>query len=152
MQIEIIEHGSRQYDQAVRLRDRILRQPLGLRFTGEQLSAESSCLHVAGFVDDQIVACCVIADRDQDWFKIRQVAVDLKFQRMGLGRQLMTFVHDHIASTGVSDQVKIYCHARKVAQPFYVQLGYRSVGRYFEEVSIQHIRMEKVLLGAGSKN
>lgn len=140
MQVEIIEHGGPKYDMTVSLRDRILRQPLGLRFTTEELAAESTCIHVAGFVDGQIIACCVIALQPQGWFKIRQVAVDSDFQRQGLGRQLMEFVHGHVASIGGT---KVFCHSRDVAEPFYVKLGYQPTGEYFEEVSIRHVRMEK---------
>lgn len=142
MRIEIIKHGGAKYESTVALRDRVLRQPLGLQFTAEQLAAESTCTHVAGFVDGQAIACCVIAEQQQGWFKIRQVAIDLDFQRQGLGRQLMEFVHGHVASIGGT---RVFCHSRDVAEPFYGRLGYRATGEYFEEVSIQHIRMEKDL-------
>lgn len=143
MQLSIIEHGGHEYDLAVVLRDRVLRQPLGLQFTAEQLSAESSNVHVVGSIEDQIMACCVLAQRDQGWFQARQVAVDFDFQRCGYGQQLMEFAHRYVASIGAT---KIYCHSRDVAVPFYVRLGYQAVGEYFEEVSIQHVRMEKDLV------
>ena len=142
MQIKIVDHGSPEYDTTVALRDRVLRQPIGLQFTAEQLAAESTCIHVAGFIDGQITACCVVAQQQQGWFKIRQVAVDFDFQGMGLGRQLMEFVHRHVASIGGTN---VYCHSRDVAEPFYLRLGYQPTGEYFEEVTIEHIRMEKDL-------
>lgn len=142
MQLKIIQHGSPEFDSAVALRDRVLRRPLGLRFTAQQLAAESTCVHVAGVLNERFVAACVIAPVEDGCFKIRQVAVDFDFQRMGLGRQLMEFVHHHVDAMGGT---KVFCHARDVAVPFYLKLGYRTVGGYFEEVSIQHIRMEKDL-------
>lgn len=142
MHVEIIEHGGPKYELTVALRYRVLRQPLGLQFSAEQLATESTCLHFAGNVNDEIIACCVAVKQQHGWFQIRQVAVDFDFQRRGFGRQLMEFVHRHIASIGGT---RVFCHARDVAEPFYDGLGYKIVGEYFEEVSIQHIRMEKEL-------
>ena len=142
MRFSIIQHGGQQYDHTVALRDRILRQPLGLKFSTEQLTAESTSIHLAGWIDDQVRACCVVAKQNEGWFKIRQVAVDTEFQRQGYGKQLMEFVHQHVESLGGK---RVFCHSRDVAEPFYSGLGYHSVGDYFEEVSIQHVRMEKDL-------
>ncbi len=142
MRIEIIEHGGPKYELTVALRDRVLRQPLGLRFSAEQLASESTCIHFTGSVNDQIIACCVAAKKQEGWFQVRQVAVDFDFQRRAFGRQLMEFVHGHIASLGGKD---VFCHSRDVAESFYEKLGYQAVGEYFEEVSIHHIRMEKNL-------
>jgi len=142
VQFSIIQHGGQQYESTVALRDRILRRPLGLKFSAEQLAAESNVIHLAGLIDDQVRACCVVAQQDEGWFKIRQVAVDADFQRQGYGKQLMEFVHQHVESLGGK---KVFCHSRDVAEAFYNRLGYRSVGDYFEEVSIQHVRMEKDL-------
>ena len=142
MRFSIIQHGRQQYDLAVDLRDRILRQPLGLNFSAEQLAAESTDIHLAGLIDNQVGACCVVHKQDDDWFKVRQVAVDNQLQRQGYGKQLMEFVHQHVGSLGGKH---VFCHSRTIAEPFYQRLGYRSVGEYFEEVTIQHVRMEKDL-------
>jgi len=144
MRFSIVGHGGTDYKLSVALRDRVLRQPLGLQFTPQQLAAESTAIHIVGWIDDQIRACCVTVDRNDGWFQARQVAVDFDFQKQGYGQQLMQFTHQHIALLGAD---KIYCHSRIVAEAFYVRLGYQSVGDYFEEVSIQHIRMEKNLTG-----
>ena len=142
MQFSIVQHNSKQYESTVALRDRILRQPLGLKFSAEQLAAESTDIHLAGLIDDQVRACCVFTEKDEGWFRICQIAVDVEFQRQGYGKQLMNFVHDHVESLGGK---RVFCHSRDVAVPFYSHLGYRSVGDYFELVTIQHVRMEKDL-------
>ena len=142
MQFSIVEHGGRQYESTVALRDRILRQPLGLKFSPDQLAAESMFIHMAGSIDDQIRACCVVVEKEDAWCQVRQVAVDAQFQGQGYGKQFMEFAHNHILSLGGK---RVFCHSRNVAEPFYKRLGYRSVGEYFEEVTIEHIRMEKDL-------
>lgn len=142
MEFLIVEHGSEQYHSAVDLRDRILRKPLGLQFTPEQLASESTYKHLVGTIDDQICACCILVQSNDGWFQARQVAVDSNFQRQGFGKRLMEYCHQHILACGGE---KIFCHARKTAQKFYEGLEYQTVGEYFEEVTLQHIRMEKRL-------
>ena len=39
----------------------------------------------------------------------------------------------------------IFCHARTEVAPFYERLGYATIGDPFEEVTIQHVHMEKKL-------
>ena len=39
MALKIIDHGSREYQQMVHLRNEILRRPLGLQFTPEELES-----------------------------------------------------------------------------------------------------------------
>ena len=142
MHVEVFEHGGPKYELAVALRDRVLRQPLGLQFTAEQLAAESNSIHIAGTAGGRMIACCVIAPKPDGWFQLRQFAVDFDFQRMGFGRQLTEFAHGQIIATG---GLKVFCHSRDVAIPFYAKLGYQPIGDFFEEISIQHIRMEKQL-------
>jgi len=45
----IIRHASPEYQKAVELRENILRKPLGLIFSPEDLQAEKDHLHIAGF-------------------------------------------------------------------------------------------------------
>jgi hypothetical protein len=40
MALKIIDHGTKEYEQMVRLREEILRKPLGLQFTEEELESE----------------------------------------------------------------------------------------------------------------
>jgi predicted GNAT family N-acyltransferase len=39
----------------------------------------------------------------------------------------------------------MHCNARKTAVPFYLQLGFETVGEEFEEVGIPHFRMQKTI-------
>ena len=49
MHILQIEFATPEYDEAVRLRYEVLRRPLGLEYTPEQLAAEYSDIHLAAF-------------------------------------------------------------------------------------------------------
>jgi len=142
MQFSILKHGGKGYRESVDLRDRILRRPLGLEFTEKQLAAESNSIHVVGKIAGEVVATCLLVDRGEGRFQMRQVAVEGDFQRKGYGLQMIKFIEEQIKSQGGTH---VFCHARVTVQAFYDRLGYHTVGEQFEEVTIQHIHMEKQL-------
>jgi hypothetical protein len=51
MDIRLVEHGSKEYVEAVKLRYQVLREPLGLCYTEEQLSCEADQLHFVALPD-----------------------------------------------------------------------------------------------------
>ena len=52
MALKIIDHGSLEYRQMVQLRDTMLRKPLGLGFTPEELEQEKDNMFIAAFEED----------------------------------------------------------------------------------------------------
>lgn len=140
MQFQVIEHDSPAYKESVQLRDRILRQPLGLEFTPEQLAAENDALHIAGYLGETIRACCVLVNHGPRGCQVRQVAVDQGLQRLGYGNKLMLFAEQQARLLGSK---VLFCHSREEARAFYERLGYTTVGEPFIEVGITHIQMEK---------
>lgn len=142
MRFAVISHGGPAYDEAVRFRDRLLRRPLGLTFTAEQLAAEVDSHHLGGYIDDELRAYCMLTPRSAMEIQMRQVAVERGYQGQGFGRQLTDFAEEHARQL---DFQIISCHARDTAVPFYQKQGYRLVGEPFEEVTIRHQKMEKRL-------
>jgi len=53
---KIIAHDSPEYKIALHLSEGILRKPLGLTFSQEELEKEKDYIQVAGFIDDELVA------------------------------------------------------------------------------------------------
>ena len=138
-----VEHNSADYLRAIALRADLLRKPLGLKFTQEQLEAEADEIHLIGATRRKfVIAVLVLGLIEPEVAKMRQVAVDSEWQNRGLGRQLVGFAEHVAIDRGAT---VMFCHARDVAIPFYEKLGYRQVGKPFEEVGIEHRRMEKVL-------
>lgn len=137
-----IHHGSVEYALTVALRDRVLRHPLGLYFTPEQLEAESDEFHLTAWDDHQLLACLVLKPVDAFTVKMRQVAVQENLQGQGIGKKLVayaeTFACEHLFKTMV-------LHARESAIPFYLVQGYELFGEPFTEVSIPHRAMRKNL-------
>ena len=146
MELKEIQHGTPEYEKAVQLRREVLRWPLGLEYTPEQLRAESSERHFVGECGESgspeyLCSACLL-EEEPELARIRQVAVREDCQGKGLGRDLMTFVEGEAKLAGY--QRVILC-SRDYAIPFYEKLGYVCVSDWFEEVGIPHRSMLKSL-------
>ncbi|MFZ4634572.1 MAG: GNAT family N-acetyltransferase [Saprospiraceae bacterium] len=138
-----IDFGTPEYDEAVRLRTDVLRKPLGLEFTPEQLAEEYDQRHLAAYdASGRLLGCLSLLASDDAFWKMRQVAVAEAVQGKGVGKILVEASENLARSAGVHTMV---LHARETAVPFYQALGYATVGERFEEVGIPHFKMEKVL-------
>ncbi|HRI61796.1 MAG TPA: GNAT family N-acetyltransferase [Saprospiraceae bacterium] len=147
MQIFPIEFATPEYDEAVRLRYEVLRRPLGLEFTPEQLVAEYADIHLAAFDNaGNLTGYLCLTPLDDHAMKMRQVAVAPDWQGRGVGRQLVTASEELAKRLGFR---RMTMHARDTAVPFYLRLGYATVGDRFEEVTIPHFKMEKKLTAPG---
>ena len=60
MALKIIDHGSKEYQQMIDLRNDILRKPLGLSFNKEELDREKEDILIGAFDDERILACCLL--------------------------------------------------------------------------------------------
>ena len=142
MALKIIDHGSKEYEQMVKLRIDILRKPLGLSFTEEELEQEKNEILIAAFEEDKMLGCCMIVKNDDKNCRLRQMAVLNTNQGKGIGRALMMFAENIARDQGFK---KLNMHARKTALGFYERLGYKVTGEEFAEVTIPHFEMEKSL-------
>jgi len=143
MQILEIQFGTPEFDEAVRLRYEVLRKPLGLEYTVEQLAAEYDNIHLAAYDNaGRLIGYLNLTPVDADQVKMRQVAVHPDWQGAGVGKALV-FASESVARR--SGFKKISLHARETAVPFYQKLNYILVGERFEEVTIPHFYMEKIL-------
>jgi predicted GNAT family N-acyltransferase len=135
------EFGTPAYDEAIHLRDLVLRKPLGLEFTPEQLAEEYNQVHF-GCYDSQmtLLGCLTLQNLGKGTIKMRQVAVLPTVQRKGVGQRLVRFSEIYAQQHGFK---KITLHARVEACPFYQKLAYNIVGEQFFEVGIPHFEMEK---------
>jgi predicted GNAT family N-acyltransferase len=138
--IKTFAYGSTEYQQALVLRDKVLRQPLGLKFTEAELMKDEHDIHMGLFDGNVILACLILTLQPEGKIKMRQVAVNESKQGQGLGQMLSLEVEKYAKEHGYT---LIYCHARKVAASFYQKLGYSIVGNEFTEVNIPHYLMEK---------
>ncbi|MCA6481702.1 MAG: GNAT family N-acetyltransferase [Chitinophagaceae bacterium] len=142
MALKIIDHGTSDYRQMVELRLHLLRKPLGLSFTAEELEKEKSDILLGCFEEDKLEACCILTEVDPSTVRLRQMAVGAALQRKGIGRVLMNFA-ENIARD--RKYTRLTMHARKSAVGFYEKSGYRICSDEFTEVTIPHFEMEKEL-------
>lgn len=143
MALKIIDYGSYEYQQMVKLRDDILRKPLGLSFTPEELEKEKDNMLIAAFEDDLMLGCCMLVEEPPSGIRLRQMAVLNDLQGKGIGRALMNFAENLARDRGFR---AVTMHARKNAVGFYEKMGYRVTSTEFTEVNIPHFVMEKRLL------
>ncbi len=138
----MIEVGSREYRAALQLRDELLRKPLGLSLSDEDLSGEVRQLHLAGFDSHGgLVAYLQLQPgAGGDEMRMRQAAGAAARQGRGIGGALVAEAEERVRDAGFR---RVVLHAREVVVGFYESLGYSRVGGRFLEVGIPHFKMEK---------
>lgn len=142
MQIKQIKYQSPEYEQSVILRDKILRNPLGMVFTDEFLKQDAKEFIIGLFEQNQIKAVLHLKPLSDTVLKMRQVAVDENLQGKGYGSKLVLYSEEFAVGKNYK---KIVLHARETAVRFYQKLNYEIIGERFYEIGISHFKMEKRL-------
>ena len=138
-----IDFATPEYDETVQLRTEILRKPLGLEFTVDQLSAEFADYHLALYDENlRMLGCMIFTPKGDGLLKMRQVAIKENLQGQGYGKQMVQQSESWATRNKFQ---KIELNARDTAIPFYKSLGYSEHGAIFYEVSIPHVQMFKIL-------
>ena len=126
----------------IKLREDILRKPLGLGFDANELEEEKDNMLIGAFEDDRLLGCCMLVEERPGILRLRQMAVLNDLQGKGIGRALMQFAENLARDHGYK---VLMMHARKNAIGFYEKMGYKVKSEEFEEVTIPHHVMEKAL-------
>ena len=134
----ILEWDSKWQIQSIGLRYEVLRKPLGMFFSPDELFGEANQIHVGLLQEDRILAVLLLKMLEGNVAKMRQVAVSEPLQGKGLGKQLVRLSEEICRQKNVK---RIELHARQTAVPFYLALGYQTEGPEFEEVGIPHLKM-----------
>ena len=138
-----IAFASEDYARERRLRDEVLRKPLGLSLEDEDSAIEKAQLHFGLFEPaGDIVACVLAVALSATEARIRQMAVSPAHQGNGLGRRLLGEVEGDLRARGFRH---LRLSARSSAVGFYERLGYRAVGDEYLSVTVPHVQMEKAL-------
>lgn len=140
--IREVPHGSPEYWQTADLRNSVLRKPIGLHFSPEDVEAEKRYHHFACYAGEKLVGCFMLDPLEHGDIRMRQLAVSPESQRRGIGTALVSYAEQWARQAGFR---RIVLHARETAVSFYETLGYSRVGEQFEEVTITHWVMEKDL-------
>ena len=143
MGLKLIEHGSKEYKQMIDLRYAILRQPLGLNFSEDELLKEKDNILIAAFDEEKILGCCMLVKQDRNTLQLRQMAVNNNLQGKGIGASIMSFAESISKDKGYN---KIVMNARNNAIGFYEKFGYKVKSGEFIQYNTPHHVMEKILI------
>jgi predicted GNAT family N-acyltransferase len=141
-EIRIVEFNSELQKESVELRYKVLREPLGLVYSPEQLAGEKDEIHIVALINRKVTGVLLLKVIDREVLKMRQVAVQSAVQLQGIGQQLVEVAEQYAIRHGFR---MIELHARDTAKDFYVKLNYQAIGDPFTEVGIQHYKMVKAL-------
>ncbi|MBY0537613.1 MAG: GNAT family N-acetyltransferase [Chitinophagaceae bacterium] len=142
MALKIIDHGSKEYQLMVQLRTDILRKPLGLQFSSEELDEEKGNVLIGAFEEDKMLGCCMLIRKSDQVVHLRQLAVLNNLQGKGIGKAILQFAENIARDLKYK---KITMHARSAVSPFFEKLGYQIQGPEFQKLDLPHVEMEKQL-------
>ena len=142
MALQMIQYGSKEYEQMLALRHQMLRKPLGLVFSKEELEKEAHNILLGCFDEDVLEGCCMLVETSKTEVRLRQMAVLSGLQGKGIGRVMMLFAENVARDRRYQ---KIIMHSRVTSIPFFDKLGYFVLGEPFIELTIPHVVMEKEL-------
>lgn len=134
--------GSHLYAQALRLREMILRRPLGLTVTREELADDAMRQHFCAVSFGAVVGTVSLRPLDETTLHLKQMAVAETRRQERIGALLLAHAEGWAQAGGFRLMV---LHARIGAEGFYVRLGYAQDGEAFDENTIPHVRMTKRL-------
>lgn len=135
MKIYQIEWGSSDYQQALALRDQVLRIPLGMSIYNDPLENEKNDLHIVVKDQQQVIGVCYYRKINQETMQMKQVAISPIYQHQHIGKTMFNESKKILVDLGVKN---IIVHARESALGFYKKLGFKEYGEPFLEIGICH--------------
>jgi len=142
MQVVAAPYGSALYRRALTLREAVLREPLGLTLTGDELADDALRQHFCAISHGAVVGSVSLKPLDRDTLQLRQMAVTEDRRRERIGARLLACAEHWARAEGYTLMI---LNARLGAEGFYARFGYRAQGDPFDENSVPHIRMTKLL-------
>jgi predicted GNAT family N-acyltransferase len=142
LEIREIDFGSSEYEAELRLRQAVLRTPLGLELGGQDTATDDVELHLGAFMGEKLVGVVMMRILPSSQVQMRQVAIDSATQGTGVGRKLIEAFEESAREEGASE---IVMDARVTAQGFYEKLGYETLTEPFILRTIPHVKMRKRL-------
>lgn len=142
-QIKEIKYGSEEYTAELKLRDEVLRKPLGMSLYIENLEGEKQDTHIGAFINNNLVGVLILTKLSSEDIKMRQFAVAEAFRTQKIGTEMVYFAEEYLINNGYTT---IVLNARKSAAGFYEKLGYEKISAEFLEINIPHYKMRKCII------
>ena len=128
------------YAQATELRNAVLRRPLGLELTQEELAEDAGREHLVAVKGNKVIGSVSYYLQTPTQLRVKQMAVDPAEQGLGIGAALMEAAESRGRALGAQE---VMLHARCTALRFYGKLEYATEGEEFLEKGIAHRIMVK---------
>lgn len=142
LEIKEIDLNSKDYLIEKSLREEILRIPLNMILSDEDLRYDHLFTHLGAYYDGRLIGTCMYREVEPSMVQIKQVCIHPSVQGKQVGKQLMMKAEERIKGEGYTS---LMLHARKNAWIFYEKLDYEYYGNEFYEVGILHHEMRKKL-------
>jgi len=141
LQFKTIEFNTSAYREAVALRYKLLRKPLGLAFSASDLANEIFEIILGAYHSNQLIGIVHLVPNEEQC-KLRQMAISSNYQGLGIGKKLLNYTVDIAKEKGFKS---IALYAREEAVKFYENSDFKVIGDLFIEVNISHFKMIKTL-------
>ena len=119
-----------------------LRKPLNLEWSKEDLLSENKQIHFALKNQSEIVGSFCLKKIDCSNIRLRQMAIEKKWQRQGHGSSILKFTEKFAIKNNYK---KIIIIARLSALNFYKKNFFKTSGNIFIDVTVNSIKMYKEL-------
>ncbi|WP_057881603.1 GNAT family N-acetyltransferase [Companilactobacillus kimchiensis] len=100
---------------------------------------ESQCIYFNVYLDDQAVATARFYPTDDNGIHIQRVAVLKKYRQEHLGSDLLKYIFNYAQEENYN---YVVLGAQDHAQNFYKKLGFKVIGKQYQEVGIAHHDMK----------
>ena len=140
MQIKEINYHSEEYQRLLNFRFNNLRKPLNLNWSKEDLLNENQQNHFALKNQSEIVGSFCLKKIDCSTIRLRQMAIEKKWQRQGYGSSILKFTEKFAIKNNYK---KIIIIARLSALDFYKKKFFKTSGNIFTHVKVNSINMYK---------
>ena len=117
-----------------------LRKPLNLEWSKEDLLNENKQIHFALKNQSEIVGSFCLKKINCSTIRLRQMAIEKKFQKQGYGSSILKFTEKFAIK---SNYKKIIIIARLSALDFYKKNLFKTSGKIFTDVTVSSINMYK---------
>ena len=140
MQIKEINYYSEEYQKLLNFRFNNLRKPLNLEWSKEDLLNENKQIHFALKNQSEIVGSFCLKKINCSTIRLRQMAIEKKFQKQGYGSSILKFTEKFAIKNNYK---KIIIIARLSALDFYKKNLFKTSGKIFTDVTVSSINMYK---------
>ena len=117
-----------------------LRKPLNLEWSKEDLLNENKQIHFALKNQSEIVGSFCLKKINCSTIRLRQMAIEKKFQKQGYGSSILKFTEKFAFKNNYK---KIIIIARLSALDFYKKNLFKTSGKIFTDVTVSSINMYK---------